>query len=174
MKFDAKSVALGFIIALLIVFVWRLISGRSSFFTNLPDFQETMTPDAAKAFYDATFQSLSADLEAKVKQAKELKNPDEELKVWKDGRNMLNEFSNKYDEYLLKKQKAQPTVAILHPNEAAPAAAPATVMMDTTISQTPASAAPSVAPATVMMDTMSQAPASAAPMVSTFEPEPYY
>jgi hypothetical protein len=166
MQFDAKSIAFGFLLAVLLMLVWRFVAGRTSFYTDLPDFPDNLSVEGAKALYDTTFKTLSDELDAKVKQAKELKNPDDELKIWKDGRNKLNEFSNKYDEYLLKKQKAQPDQAILHPNEPAPGATPTPAVME---AQAPAPE--------VMMQAPAPAPEMASPMapaVSMYEPEPYY
>jgi len=119
MAFHAPSAGIGAAIVIVLFLIWRFFTSRRSFYTSLPDFQDNMTPEAGKALYDATFKSLSDELDAKVKEAKELNNPDKELVIWKEGRNILNEFSNKYDEFLLKKQKATPQTEILHPNDQA-------------------------------------------------------
>jgi len=147
MAFHAPSAGIGAAIVIVLLLIWKFLTGRRSFYMALPDFQDNMTPEAGKALYDATFKSLSDDLDAKVKEAKALNNPDKELLVWKDGRNVLNEFSNKYDEFLLKKQKTMPRENILHPNDA-PAA-----------QEAPAAPAAQEAPAV---------------QTSTFKPEAYY
>jgi len=149
MKFDAKSVVVGFLLAIVLVLLWRLFSGQISFYTDLPEFQENMSPEAAKALYDSTYKKLTGELDDMMKQAKDVNNPDERLKILNDGQKKLNEFTSMYNQFISRKQKEQSTQDI---PQKAPEATPAPASVPT----------PAPAPEVVQ-----------APAVSTYEPEPF-
>lgn len=125
MAFDAASAAIGALITIVLMLLWRWYSKRTSFYAAIPDFPVTLSVEAAKALYDATFKTMSDELDSQIKAAKEAKDSEKELMMWKEGRNVLNELSNKYDEFLFNKQNSMPQKDILHPEAQAAPEAPA-------------------------------------------------
>ncbi len=144
MAFDALSAVIGAFAVILVFLIFRFFSGKRSFYSALPDFQINMSPEEAKALYDATFKSISDEYDMKLKETLATDSPEKHVALMKEGRDILGEFSDKYENFIMMKQKAMPQQEI---NMESPSPAP----------EAPVSEAPTPAPQT-----------------STYEIEPYH
>ena len=112
MAFDARSAAIGAIIVIILLMVWKFLTSSRSFYSVLPDFQDSMTLQDANALYEATFKSITDEADANAQYARKV-SPEKELIELKEGRNILNKLSEKYEEFIMKKQKSMPQQEII-------------------------------------------------------------
>jgi len=68
MNDNAKIFALGFLAALCLMFLWRLLTSKRSYY-DVPTFTSGMTAEQATTLYQATLDAINADLEKRANEA---------------------------------------------------------------------------------------------------------
>lgn len=68
MNDNAKIFALGFLAALCLMFLWRLLTSKRSYY-DVPTFTSGMTADQVTTLYQATLDAINMDLETRANQA---------------------------------------------------------------------------------------------------------
>lgn len=99
MKFDLLSAIIGFLVALVLVFVKTRLFSRYSYFET-PKF-DGMTPEEASKLYEKTLELMNNDLKTRSEAAIAAGNPAEAKKMALDTQKAQQDFSLAYSTYMV-------------------------------------------------------------------------
>jgi len=121
---NLKTFAFGFFTALFLIFIWKFVSGKVSFYDASSVFTANMTPEQAKKAFDDTQAQIQSKYNPLIDKANQTGG--DASSFIKQSINDVHDLSNAYNIWLVDHAPPSPPDGLPAPTPgAAPAAAPA-------------------------------------------------